>query len=157
MAETRWLDDAEQKAWRSYLRMNTVLTAALSRQLQNDTTLSLPDFEVLVHLTDVDDGRLRVSELARAMRWEKSRLSHQVTRMQRRGLVAREECPSDGRGAFVVLTDEGRATIEAAAPSHVHSVRRLFFDTITADEVTALTAISQRVIERVEANDVCPS
>ncbi|TDE07982.1 MarR family winged helix-turn-helix transcriptional regulator [Jiangella asiatica] len=157
MAETRWLDDAEQRAWRGYLRMNTVLGAALSRQLQVDSTLSLPDFEVLVHLTDVEDERLRVSELARVMRWEKSRLSHQVTRMERRGLVAREECLSDGRGAFVVLTGAGRDAIEAAAPAHVDAVRRLFFDAITADDVDALAGISQRVIARVEANDVCPS
>ncbi|RIQ26252.1 MarR family winged helix-turn-helix transcriptional regulator [Jiangella rhizosphaerae] len=157
MAETRWLDDHEQHAWRAYLRMNTVLGAALSRQMQTESMLSMQDFEVLVHLTDVDDARLRVSELARAMRWEKSRLSHHLSRMEKRGLIGREECTSDGRGAFIVLTPEGRAAIEAAAPSHVDAVRRHFFDILTDDDVDALTSIAGRVIARVEATDVCPS
>ncbi len=157
MAETRWLDDHEQGAWRAYLRMNTVLGAALSRQMQTESMLSMQDFEVLVHLTDVDDARLRVSELARAMRWEKSRLSHHLSRMDKRGLIGREECSSDGRGAFIVLTPEGRAAIEAAAPSHVDAVRRHFFDVLTDDDVKALASIAGRVIARVEATDTCPS
>ncbi|MBB5790754.1 MarR family winged helix-turn-helix transcriptional regulator [Jiangella mangrovi] len=157
MEETRWLDDHEQSAWRAYLRMNTVLNAALARQLQSDSMLSMPDFEVLVHLTDADDARIRVSELARVMRWEKSRLSHHLSRMEKRGLVGREECASDGRGAFIVLTDQGRAAIEAAAPSHVDAVRRYFFDAVTSDDVKSLAAIADRVIARVEATDTCPS
>lgn len=157
MAETRWLDDHEQKAWRAYLRMNTVLGAALSRQLQSESMLSMPDFEVLVHLTDADDARVRVSELAKVMRWEKSRLSHHLSRMEKRGLVGREECASDGRGAFIVLTPEGRAAIEAAAPSHVDAVRRFFFEVVTPEDVEALASIADRVIARVETTDTCPS
>lgn len=153
MSQTRWLDDEEQRAWRGYLRMTKLLQAALSRQLQGDTTLSLADFEVLVSLTDVPEVRLRVSELARALQWEKSRLSHQITRMHKRGLVARTDCPEDGRGAFVVLTPAGRAAITAAAPAHVQTVRRLFFDAFTADDVAALTAMSERVLARIEAED----
>ncbi|SDS28693.1 MarR family winged helix-turn-helix transcriptional regulator [Jiangella sp. DSM 45060] len=157
MTETRWLDDAEQHAWRGYLRMNTVLGAALSRQMQTESMLSMQDFEVLVHLTDVDDARLRVSELAKAMRWEKSRLSHHLSRMEKRGLIGREECTSDGRGAFIVLTPEGRAAIEAAAPAHVDAVRRHFFAVLTDDDLKALSSIADRVIARVEATDTCPS
>jgi DNA-binding MarR family transcriptional regulator len=157
MAETRWLDDDEQHAWRAYLRMNTVLGAALARRLLSDSMLSMPDFEVLVHLTDADDDRARVSELARVMRWEKSRLSHHLSRMEKRGLVAREECDSDGRGAFIVVTGEGRAAIEAAAPSHVDAVRQHFFEVLTSDDVEALRSIADRVIARVEATDTCPS
>lgn len=157
MAQTRWLDDDEQRAWRGYLRMNTVLGAALARQLQSESMLSTPDFEVLVHLTDADDARVRVSELAKVMRWEKSRLSHHLSRMEKRGLVGREECPSDGRGAFIVLTADGRAAIEAAAPSHVDAVRRHFFDVLTSEDVAALQAIADRVIARVESTDTCPS
>ncbi|WP_116952318.1 MarR family winged helix-turn-helix transcriptional regulator [Jiangella endophytica] len=157
MAETRWLDDDEQQAWRGYLHMNTVVGAALARQMQTESMLSMQDFEVLVHLTDVENARLRVSELARAMRWEKSRLSHHLSRMEKRGLIGREECSSDGRGAFIVLTPEGRAAIEAAAPSHVDAVRRYFFDVLTSDDVKALRSISERVTARVEATDTCPS
>ncbi|PZF80096.1 MarR family winged helix-turn-helix transcriptional regulator [Jiangella anatolica] len=157
MAETRWLDDHEQHAWRAYLRMNAVVGAALAKQLQTESMLSMQDFEVLVHLTDVDDARLRVSELARAMRWEKSRLSHHLSRMEKRGLIGREECASDGRGAFIVLTPQGRAAIEAAAPSHVDAVRRFFFDVLTDDDVKALDSLAGRVIARVEATDTCPA
>lgn len=157
MSETRWLDEHEQRAWRAYLHMNTVLGAALARQIQSESLLSMPDFEVLVHLTDADDARIRVSELAKVMRWEKSRLSHHLSRMEKRGLVGREECASDGRGAFIVLTPEGRAAIEAAAPSHVDSVRRYFFDVVTSEDVQSLASIADRVIARVEATDTCPS
>ena len=112
--------------------MGSRLPAALNRQLQRDSDLSLQDFDVLVQLTDVDEGRVRVSALAAALGWERSRLSHHVTRMERRGLVAREECDDDGRGAFVVLTPAGRAAIERAAPGHVRTVRSLVFDALHA-------------------------
>jgi DNA-binding MarR family transcriptional regulator len=150
MAPTQWLDDEEQHAWRAYLRMNKLLVATLNRQLQADSKLSLSDFEVLVSLTDVADQRLRVNELAKAVQWEKSRLSHQIARMERRGLIAREECADDGRGAFVVLTDTGREAIEAAAPGHVDAVRELFFDALQADGVAALSTMSEGVLARLE-------
>lgn len=152
MAQTRWLDDDEQHAWRSYLRMNRLLESAIARELQTDSRLSLPDFEVLVSLTDVPDAKLRVSALARALQWEKSRLSHQIARMAKRGLVARQECADDGRGAFVVLTPEGRRAIEAAAPPHVETVRELFFDVLTDDDVKSLRSLSERVLRRLESH-----
>ncbi|WP_298330603.1 MarR family transcriptional regulator [Haloactinopolyspora sp.] len=150
MTKTRWLTTDEQRAWRNYLRMNRVLESALARQLQSDSQLSLPDFEVLVRLTDVENGRLRVSALADALQWEKSRLSHQIARMARRGLVAREECAEDGRGAFVALTPTGRKAIESAAPAHVETVRRLFFDILTDDDIATMNAVSSRVLQRLE-------
>ena len=150
MTETRWLDADEQRAWRRYLRMQAELTARLARQLQTDSDLSLADFEVLVNLTDVPEGRVRVTELARSLQWEKSRLSHHFARMERRGLVVREDCPSDARGAFVVLTPAGREMIEAAAPGHVETVRRLMFDGLTSDQVTTLAAIADTVLDRIE-------
>src|SRR3712207_2711873 len=125
--QPRWLDDAQQRAWRSYVRMQGRLAARLGRELQAQSDLSLPDYDVLVQLTDVPDRRLRVSELARELQWEKSRLSHHLARMSRRGLIAREECREDARGSFVVLTAAGAAAIEAAAPGHVAAVRRLVF------------------------------
>src|SRR5688500_3250957 len=116
-SEARWLTTAEQQdVWRRWLRLNAALPAALHRELQSDAGLSLPDFDVLVHLTDTPEGRVRVNDLARALHWERSRVSHHVTRMERRGLIRREECSDDGRGAFVVITPAGRKAIEQAAP-----------------------------------------
>jgi DNA-binding MarR family transcriptional regulator len=146
----RWLDEGEQRAWRTFLRMHGQLAARLNRQLQTDSDLSLADYEVLVQLTDSPAGRLRPFELERSLQWEQSRLSHHLTRMQRRGLITREGCPSDGRGAFVVLTDAGRSAIAAAAPGHAGIVRRLFFDGLTPGQVTLLEQISAQVIERMD-------
>ena len=150
--ETPWLDDAQQRVWRAWLAMGSRLPAALNRQLQRDSDLSLQDFDVLVQLTDAGDGRVRVSALAAALGWERSRLSHHVTRMQRRGLVVREECGDDGRGAFVVLTPAGRTAIEQAAPDHVRTVRSLVFDALTPAEVASLGAITAKLLDRLEAD-----
>ena len=92
---------------------------------------------------------MRPFELSAALEWEQSRLSHHLARMQRRGLVSREECPGDGRGAFVVLTEAGRAAIERAAPAHVETVRHLLFDGLDGDQVAALTAITEQVLQRL--------
>ena len=151
MTGPRWLDDREQQAWRGYLAMQTELQAHLNRRLQADSGLSLSDFAVLVTLTDTDDGRLRAGELAEALQWEKSRLSHHLARMQRRGLVERQECPDDARGAFVAVTDDGRRAIERAAPPHVETVRDLVFDVLAPDDVDALARISDAVLTRLRA------
>ncbi len=143
---TRWLDADQQRAWRTFLTMQGKLSARLNRQLQDDSGLSLADFDVLVHLTDVSEARRRVTELATALTWEKSRLSHQVARMERRGLVAREDCADDRRGAWVVLTDEGRRAIEEAAPRHVDTVRDLVFDHLDPADVASLASISARIL-----------
>src|SRR6186713_2648620 len=116
MTDPRWLDERQQRAWRGYLAMQTRLQAQLNRQLQADSGMSLADFDVLVALTDRPHVQMRVLELAEALQWEKSRLSHHLARMERRGLIERQDCPDDARGAFVVLTDEGRRAIERAAP-----------------------------------------
>ncbi|GAA3448102.1 MarR family winged helix-turn-helix transcriptional regulator [Planomonospora venezuelensis] len=151
MSDTGWLDEDEQQAWRAFLRLQGQLTARLNRQLQADSGLSLADYEVLVALTDTSEGRLRPFELQRDLQWEQSRLSHHLTRMQRRDLVRREECPEDGRGAFIVLTETGRQAIEAAAPGHVGAVRHLFFDGLTPDQVTALRRLSDQLLDRLDA------
>ncbi|TQS30379.1 MarR family winged helix-turn-helix transcriptional regulator [Microbispora sp. KK1-11] len=150
MNSPRWLDADEQRAWRAYLRMQGRLTARLNRQLQADSGLSLADYEVLVHLTDREEGRLRPFELQRDLQWEQSRLSHHLTRMQRRGLVRREECADDGRGAYVVITEEGRRAITAAAPGHVETVRHLFFDGLTREQVAALERLAADVLDQLD-------
>ncbi|MGV9771874.1 MarR family winged helix-turn-helix transcriptional regulator [Streptosporangium sp. NPDC003464] len=151
MNSPRWLDDDEQRAWRAYIRLQGRLTARLNRQLQADSGLSLADYEVLVQLTDVPDGRLRPFELQREIQWEQSRLSHHLSRMQRRGLIDREECPDDGRGAFIVITAAGRHAITAAAPGHVETVQRLFFEGLTRDQIAALERLSTQVLARLDA------
>ncbi|MFI6231318.1 MarR family winged helix-turn-helix transcriptional regulator [Micromonospora echinospora] len=150
---TRWLDDDEQRAWRAYLQMQNRLTAHLGRQLQQDSGLSLADYEVLVALTDAGEGRLRPFALQRQLEWEQSRLSHHLSRMQRRGLVDREGCPGDRRGAFVVLTPAGREAIEAAAPGHVATVREFFLDQLDRDEVATLERLATRVLRRLDADE----
>lgn len=148
--EPPWLTAENEQLWRRWLRLNALLPAVLNRELQADADLSLPDFDVLVQLTDNTEGRVRVTDLARGLNWERSRVSHHVTRMERRGLVAREECSDDGRGAWVVLTGDGRKAIEQAAPGHVATVRRLVFDALTADEVAVLTGVVDKVLGRLD-------
>ncbi|MFE3597941.1 MarR family winged helix-turn-helix transcriptional regulator [Streptomyces sp. NPDC059096] len=146
----RWLTAEEQRAWRGFVRMQEKLIGRLSHLLQTESNVSRADYAVLVELTDVDDGRRRFLDIARALEWEKSRMSHHIARMMKRGLVVREECPEDGRGAFVVITDEGRAMVEAAAPRHVEAVRELFLDNITPAELRLLARISERVVEKLD-------
>src|SRR3954447_17076802 len=130
--------------------MQTRLQAELNRQLQADSGLSLADFDVLVALTDRPDVPLRVFELAEAVQWEKSRLSHHLARMERRGLVERQDCPDDARGAFVVLTAAGRQAIERAAPAHVATVRTLVFDGLDPNQVDTLADIAEGVLNRID-------
>jgi DNA-binding MarR family transcriptional regulator len=147
----RWLTEEEQRAWRGLLRMTSQLNARMNRQLLQDYGVSLADYDVLVVLSEAPEGRLRVFEVADALAWEQSRVSHQLARMQRRGLIAREDCASDGRGALAVLTEAGRAAIERAAPAHVETVRQLVFDGLTHDQLTALTEVTTRVLDRLAA------
>ncbi len=137
-----WLTPEEHRAWRGFMSLHRELAARLNRQLQEDSLLSLADYEVLVPLSEAPDGRLRPYELAEGLQWEQSRLSHHLARMGKRGLVSREECTADGRGSFVVLTPTGRDAIETAAPAHVAMVRKLFFDALSPEQVSALESIA---------------
>ncbi|MEU0196151.1 MarR family transcriptional regulator [Streptomyces afghaniensis] len=151
MEETvRWLTSEEQHAWRGFVRLHERLGGRLGRQLQTESSMSTADFAVLVELTDVPEGRQRFLDLAQSLEWEKSRMSHHIARMAKRGLVAREECAEDGRGAFVVITDAGREAIEAAAPRHVEAVRALFLDHVTPAELRVLADISERVVGKLD-------
>jgi DNA-binding MarR family transcriptional regulator len=151
MGETvRWLTPEEQRAWRGFVRLHERLGGRLGRLLQSESHVSPADFAVLVHLTDTPEGRQRYQDLARALEWEKSRMSHHIARMAGRGMVVREDCLEDARGAFVVITDVGRAAVEAAAPRHVEAVRELFLDHVTPAELRVLAEISERVIGRLD-------
>jgi DNA-binding MarR family transcriptional regulator len=146
-----WLSADEQLLWRRWLRLNALLPGVLHRELQADAGLSLPDFEVLVKLTETAEERVRVTDLARELNWERSRVSHHVTRMERRGLVERSECHDDGRGAWVILTKQGRSAIERAAPGHAATVRRLVFDDLSPQELRVMTRVIDKVIHHEQA------
>jgi DNA-binding MarR family transcriptional regulator len=149
MSQSPWLSEAQQTVWRSWLTVSALLPAELHRQLAADSGLSLPDFDVLVQLSEATEGRLRVSQLSAALGWERSRVSHHVTRMSARGLVAKEKCGEDGRGAFVAITGPGRASIERAAPGHARTVKELVFADLGEDELAELTRILRGVAQRV--------
>lgn len=149
MAEPRWLTGAEYRAWIGYRRMRARLDLQLARDLARDSGLSEPDYDVLSNVSEAAGRRLRLSELAATMLWSRSRLSHHLTRMQQRGLVTREECAEDGRGAFVELTPAGWQAIQEAAPRHVASVRQHFIDLLTPDQIDALGAIAGRVLNQL--------
>jgi DNA-binding MarR family transcriptional regulator len=152
-SDVRWLSADEERLWRRWLLLNSRLAATLQREMQDDAGLSNSDFEVLVNLTDNPQGRLRVTDLATQMLWERSRLSHHVTRMERRGMVQRVECAEDGRGAFVAITPEGRTAIEAAAPGHVEAVRRLVFDALRDEDATHLGTIVDQLLARLDSDE----
>src|ERR1700742_2003437 len=142
-----WLSDDEQRTWRTYLRMSSLLPAALNRELQQDSGLTLPEYEVLVQLSETPRHRLRPFQICEALNWEQSRLSHQLTRMERRGLVSRRECEADGRGAFVELTAAGATAIRTAAPRHVATVRALVFDRLSDTERNSLEQACAAIVD----------
>jgi DNA-binding MarR family transcriptional regulator len=146
MKTVRWLTEPQERAWRAVQFMQMQLEAELARRLAADSDLSYPDYLVLVELTDRADGRMRLFELGRELGWEKSRLSHHIARMAGRGLVKKEKCESDRRGAFVAVTRRGRKSIESAAPGHVDAVRRLFVDVLTPAQLAAVGDAAEAVL-----------
>lgn len=154
MSEARWLDERELRAWRSLQFMQMRLDGELARQLTAGSGLSYPDYLVLVALTDRPDGRIRQFELAAVLGWEKSRLSHQLARMAGRGLVAKEQCDADRRGAYVVITAHGRREITAAAPGHVAAVRRLFVDRLSPAQLDAIGDVAEAILAGLGGEDL---
>jgi DNA-binding MarR family transcriptional regulator len=144
--EPRWLDDDEQRAWRAWMAMTRLLHAQLDRELQRDSGMPHAYYEILVRLSEAPGRSLRMSDLAAASESSRSRLSHAVSRLEQAGWVRREGCVTDRRGSFAVLTDEGFAALERAAPPHVDSVRRHLFDHLSTEQVAQLTAISEAVL-----------
>jgi DNA-binding MarR family transcriptional regulator len=149
MTQARWLDEREQRAWRSLMTMQDGLSEFLERRLRTRCGLSNADYQVLAHLSEAPDGRLRSFELGELLRWEKSRLSQHLGRMQNRGLVSRERSRTDQRGAVVGITPRGGVLIEAAAPQHVADVREALIDHLTATELEMLTTIGDKVRDRL--------
>lgn len=119
--------------------------------------MSHADFEVMVILSEAPEMKLRAFQLGKALQWEKSRLSHHLKRMEKRGLIRRLECPSDARGAYVELTEEGFEAIKDAAPMHVETVREYFVDLLTPDQLDELAKICEAALEKLESHsgDIC--
>jgi DNA-binding MarR family transcriptional regulator len=146
--DSRWLTDDEQRAWRAYIRLAKMLMRQLDRDL-HPFGLSTNDYEILVELSEAPGNRLRMTELADLTAQSRSRLSHQVSRLEIKGLVRREGCDGDKRGTFAVITGHGMATMERVAPSHVDSVRRHFMDHIPAGRLATLADTCQPVLEHL--------
>jgi DNA-binding MarR family transcriptional regulator len=150
----KWLDESEARAWRSFQRMQMRLLARLAHDLGVHSGLSYQDYAVLVALTDEPEGGMRLFQLGHELGWEKSRISHQVTRMAQRGLVEKHACGSDRRGAVVFVTEAGRNEIGAAAPSHLRAVRRLFIDRLTPAQLENLAAVADTVLAAVAEEEL---
>ena len=146
MSGTRWLDEREKEAWRSFLAATKLLFDQLDREQQRNAGMPHAYYEILAILSEAPGRTLRMHELAERTRSSRSRLSHAVARLEERGWVRREDCPTDRRGALAVLTDEGFATLRAAAPGHVEGVRRHLLDRLTPAQVTQLRTISEAML-----------
>lgn len=151
--EPRWLDDDEQRVWRSFLAATQLLTDRLDQELQRDSGIPHTYYEVLVRLSEVPERRLRMSELANRSLSSRSRLSHAVARLEEAGWVRRETCATDRRGQLAVLTDEGFAALEAAAPGHVEGVRQHLFDQLDSDQVRQLGEICDAIAAHLRSTD----
>ena len=149
--EPRWLDEREERAWRGFQRMRTGLTAHLARELARATGLTEADYAVLVTVSEAPGHRIRSRDLGQALGWDRSRMSHQITRMQARGTIKRESCPDDARGFDVILTPAGLDAIEAAAPLHLASVRHCFADLLTPQQLDTLAGIADTVTAHLAA------
>jgi len=144
--QPRWLTDEEQQAWRATVHLSQLLLRQLDRELSAHG-LNTRDYEILVALSEAPEHRLRMTDLADATNQSRSRLSHQISRMERRGLIRRDDCEGDKRGTFAVLTKTGFETIERVAPYHVDHVRRLFIDRLTPRQLEEVRATFQPVVD----------
>ncbi len=145
MARPQRLDERQRLMWKAYRDLYQELSTVLEDQLLRDAGLSGSEYAVLVELSHSPDGVLRARELGSELGWDRSRLSHLVGRMEKRRLVAREECEEDARGSMVRLTDAGRATVDGVAPEHSEAIRRYFFNALSDDELETFATVVDRL------------
>ena len=153
-AQPKWLDSREDRAWRAFIHAHHQLSVRLNRLLLENSGMTDADYKVLAVLSEHPTGRLSAQELCGLLQWEKSRLSHQLRRMEELGLIVREPNPADARSVMVCLLPAGRRAIQDAAPDHVHNVRRHFIDLLTPAELHTLAALSERVLRHL-AEEPC--
>lgn len=145
----RWLSAEEQTHWRAYLLGSARLAERLDRELRAAHGLSMPEYEILVRLSEAAGRRVRMAELATSINHSRSRLSHTIARLEQGGLVTRENCPGDRRGVFAVLTDLGFARLEEAARTHVEGVRRSFVDVVPAADFATIGRAMRAVADAI--------
>jgi len=150
MAQELWLDENQQRFWRLYVDFHRHLERVLYGELLAESGLSGAEFAVLVPLSETPAEQLRARDLCQELGWDRTRLSHLVTRMEKRGLVRRSACPDDARGSMVELTDGGRRAIADAAPAHTDAVRRYLIDLLDVDEIATMTDVFQRALEGLD-------
>jgi DNA-binding MarR family transcriptional regulator len=156
-AEPRWLDAREQRAWRAWLYSAQLLQDRLDRDLMHTTGISHAYYEILVALSETPGRMMRMSELADRCLSSRSRLSHAVSRLEERGWVRRQVCEEDGRGQLAVLTDDGFAALEGAAPIHVESVRTHLFDQLTPEQVEHVRDFGETLLRHLDPGRTHPS
>ncbi|MGW1913874.1 MarR family winged helix-turn-helix transcriptional regulator [Streptomyces sp. NPDC002076] len=152
-AQPRWLSDGEQRVWRAYLHATTLLEDHLDRQLQRDAGMPHIYYGLLVGLAEAPRRRLRMTELAMQAKITRSRLSHAIARLEKNGWVRREDCPSDKRGQFAVLTDEGAEVLKRTAPGHVAAVRQAMFERLSPEQQKALGEIMEIIAEGLQPDE----
>ena len=156
--DTMWLDKGQQRSWRAFLVGTTLLMDRLDRDLREQHALSIPEYEILVRLSEAPDRRMRMALLADSVSHSRSRVTHTITRMERSGLVSRETCVSDGRGVEAVLTERGYDVLREAAPSHVSAVRRYLVDLVDPADFEAVgrvfDAVSDKLVDVNPAMDI---
>ncbi len=145
-----WLSPSQQRSWRSFLLGTTLLMERLDRDLREKHGLSLPEYEILVRLSEAPERELRMAELANSVKNSRSRITHTVKRLEDAGYVARQPCASDGRGVIAVLTEGGFEKLAAAAPDHVESVRQALVEVISDDDLEVVGRAFGLVGERLE-------
>jgi DNA-binding MarR family transcriptional regulator len=141
---------ADLAAWRAFIETSERMRGAIGSRLQADSGLSNGDYAVLLSLSEATDNRVRSSELAATIGWERSRLSHHLGRMEQRGLIRRENCLTDSRGAEAVLTAEGAAAFRRASPPHLHAIQELFVGALTPVQLEAVTEISAALASHLD-------
>ena len=151
MEGTRWLDEDEQRTWRSFLEATRLLWERLEAGLQRDAGMPVSYYQMLVHLSEAPGHGLRMSELAKATGSSRSRLSHAMARLEAAGWTQRRSCPADGRGEVAVLTAQGLAALEQAAPGHVTAVREGLFDALSPSQARELGRVCQQIIDGLQA------
>jgi DNA-binding MarR family transcriptional regulator len=151
MTEVSEISSEHWDAWRSVLAMRRQLDQVLERRLQQTADISRSEFEILLTVFEEPGGQLRGHQLGERLGWERSRVSHQITRMERRGLVERRECTSDLRGTWIALTADGKRAVLGSMRDHAATIRRYFFDVLSDDELATLATASNRVLEAIGA------
>jgi DNA-binding MarR family transcriptional regulator len=152
----QWLDAGQQRAWLAYIRVQLRMSYEMNRQLQADSAMSLPDYDVLTALSVAPGTSLPVTALAAQIGWERSRASHHIKRMSTRGLVSTGLAPADRRVTEVTMTAEGRQAIEAAAVGHVALVRRLFFEGLPIELLEPFSDALEHINEHIQATGTLP-